>query len=101
MKRSLFIGAALCFGAGVAAPLILNGAKGFIGTRLDPKDFALLTKGVNFNYVSSTLLMKIFTKTVTDADRLDYMHQIVFPNRNLFVRGETNRIFGSPGFYRV
>ena len=52
-------------------------------------------------WVSDTLLLKLFSRQVTDHDRHAFVAEVVKHNRNLFVMDAHSKRHGVPGFYRV
>ncbi len=91
----------LLLGGGLAGHYLTKQVSGSFGAVMDPKAFARATDGVQLQYVSQELLLKIFSRQVGDADRHLLTSEIVNHNRNLFVQKAYERQHGAPGFYRI
>lgn len=68
---------------------------------MDPKAFIHALQGVQLQYISQELLLKIFSRQVEDSDRAGLVAQMANHNRNLFVKQAYERQLGAPGFYRI
>lgn len=68
---------------------------------MGPEEFAGAVSGVRLQYMSQELLLKLFGRRVTDADRQQLVSELVDHNRPLFVQQAYERQLGAPGFYRV
>lgn len=103
MRRRNFV-----YGAGVGALVCAAGVSaGFyfgvqsVKKSMDLQSFLQRNAGVSFHYLSTELLLKIYSQTLTEVDRVALVHGLVHHNRALFVVDPHGRSLGTPGFYRV
>jgi hypothetical protein len=101
MQRRTFISGLLLLGGGVVGHYLTKRTYGSTGPTLDPKAFALALQGVTLQYASQELLLKIFSRQISDSDRQLLVAEVVDHNRNLFVKQAYERQHGTPGFYRI
>lgn len=102
MQRRTFVsGLLLLGGGGLAGHYLPMLSTPWQRRSTDPKAFAEATKGVRMQWVSDTLLLKLFSRQVTDHDRHAFVAEVVKHNRNLFVMDAHSKRHGVPGFYRV
>lgn len=101
MKRRAFVSGLLILGGGLAGHYLTGRITGGPAAPADPKAFAAALQGVQLKYLSQELLLKIFSRQITDTDRAALISQLVNHNRNLFVQKAYDRQHGVPGFYRI
>ncbi|ASJ88604.1 hypothetical protein [Pseudomonas aeruginosa] len=101
MERRTFVSGLLIAGAGLSSHWLTKNAYLTQGQALSPADFAETMKGVQLQFVSRELLLKLYSRTVSDFDRQALVSEVVNHNRNLFVVDAYKREHGQPGFYRV
>lgn len=97
----MFVSGLLVAGGAVAGHMLTKRMSGSIGTSINPAEFAVATAGVKLQYISDGLLLKIFSRAVTDRDRQQIVTEVVNHNRHLYVAEAYNRQHGVPGFYRL
>ncbi|MBD9501240.1 hypothetical protein M2D07_024255 [Pseudomonas sp. BGr12] len=101
-RRSMVLGMGIGVFAGAA-----GGLAGFtLGVRsteksLDLQAFLQRNVGVKFHHLPTALLLKLYSRRLTDADRMALVHDLVHHNSALFVADPYERSLGTPGFYRV
>ena len=102
MQRRTFVSSLLLVcGSGIAGHGLTTLARNASERSQDPKLFASATKGVNFSGISNELLLKLFSRQLTDHDRQSFYAEVVNHNRNLFIVDAHSKRHGLPGFYRV
>lgn len=99
-RRTVILGMGI-FASGLSGVVGFRIGERSNGARLDPKAFIDINKGVKFQYLSQDLLLKIFSRSISDAERKQIVSELVNHNRQLFVQEPYSRALGSPGFYRV
>lgn len=67
----------------------------------DINHFFSRNKNLNFSFLDNYLILKILKKQIDEHDRELIVKQLVLPNKHIFVQDFENRIYGSPGFYKV
>lgn len=101
MLRRTFVSAAL-LGAGGAGGYIAGlGLLAKPAQPQTPEQFKESMKGVRLDFVSRDLLLKLYTRTVGEGDRLQLVREVVNHNWPLFIVKVPNRRFGEPGLYRL
>lgn len=101
-RRSIVLGMGIGVFAGGA-----GGLAGFtLGVRnteesLDLQAFLQRNAGVKFHHLPTALLLKLYSRRLTDDDRMALVHGLVHHNSALFVADPYERSLGTPGFYRV
>jgi hypothetical protein len=101
MKRRIFVSGLLLACGALAGHTLTKGMSGGIASAMTPAEFAAATAGVKLQYLSDELLLKVFSRTVSDRDRQQLVTELVNHNRELFVVQAYNRQHGAPGFYRL
>ncbi|NBF00812.1 hypothetical protein GV819_00760 [Pseudomonas sp. Fl5BN2] len=101
MKRRAFVAGLCVFASGTSAVLGYR-----LGQRSpeEPVDFRAFLQGnpdVKFHHMPPDLLIKLYSRNLTDQDRQSILHHLVHHNRSLFVAEPYARTLGTPGFYRV
>lgn len=102
MQRRTFVsGLLLVSGSGIAGHGLTMLARNTSERSQDPKLFASAMKGVNLGGISNELLLKLFSRQLTEQDRQALHAEVVNYNRNLFIVDAHSKRHGVPGFYRV
>ncbi|OWP52972.1 hypothetical protein [Pseudomonas nitroreducens] len=103
MKRRnvlLGVGFGVLAGAGGGLTGFLLGLRAE-AQKLDLSAFLALNGSVKFHHLPTRLLLKLYSRQLTDKDRMALVHGLVHHNRALFVVDPYERSLGTPGFYRV
>ncbi|MBB4868196.1 hypothetical protein HNP46_007116 [Pseudomonas nitritireducens] len=101
-RRSIVLG----MGIGVFAAAA-GGLAGFalrersLEKSLDLQTFLQRNASVKFHHLPTALLLKLYSRRLTDADRIALVQGLVHHNSALFVADPYERSLGTPGFYRV
>jgi hypothetical protein len=101
MQRRTFLSGLVFLGGGLVGHGLTTQMGRGVNRVRDPKAFAAATTGVNLHGASTTLLLKLFSRQVTDHDRQVLVAEVVSHNRELFIVHANAKKHGLPGFYRV
>lgn len=101
MRRRTVVSAFLVGGGAVAGHLFTAGLYRGQPKYQTPAEFAAAVAGVRLDFLSKEMMLKIYTQTVTDADRLQLTREVINHNWPLFVVEVPDRRYGFPGLYRL
>ncbi|QRY79689.1 hypothetical protein JVX91_00825 [Pseudomonas sp. PDNC002] len=103
MKRRnlvLGVGVGVLLGAGGGLTGLMFGQRSE-AQKLDFQAFLARNSSVKFHHLPTELLLKLYSRQLTDDDRMALVNGLVHHNRALFVVDPYERSLGTPGFYRV
>lgn len=101
MKRRAFLSGVCVLASGASGMLGFWLGQSSVEERFDFHAFLQGNLGVKFNHMPPELLLKLYSRSLSDADRQELIRTLVDHNRALFVNDPYARTLGAPGFYRV